>query len=65
MDIDLDMTTQGEPVHFLATANVSKYPFYNRQPFAVNAPSLLRVDLLLHLIGNAARAFTIKHMNLS
>ena len=64
LNVDLDMTAQGKPVHFLAAANVPKYRLYNTQPFAVNAPSLFRVDLLLHLIGNAARAFTIKHMNL-
>ena len=65
LDVDLDLTSQGKPVHSLACANVAEDRFYNAQPFAVSAPSLFCVDLLLHLIGNAARTFTIEHMNLS
>ena len=47
MDIDLHMAPQGEPVHFLACANVAEYRFYNAQSFAVSAASIGCVNLLL------------------
>ncbi len=65
MDVDLDPTSQGEPVHSLACLNVSKDRLYNPQPFAVNATPLRCVDPLFHLIRNAARTLPIEHMNLS
>ena len=65
LDIDLDPTSQGKPVHSLACPNVTKNRFYDAQPFAVRAASLRCVNLLLHLISKAARSFAIKHMNLS
>ena len=64
LDVDLDLTSQCEPVHSLACAYVTEDRFYNAQPFAVSTASLWCVDLLLHLIGNAARALPIEHMNL-
>jgi len=65
LDVDLDPTSQGEPVHPLACANVSEDRFYNPQPFALSTTSLRCVDLLFHLIGNAPRTLPIEHMNLS
>ena len=65
MDVDFDPTSQCEPVHSLACLNVSKDRLYNPQPFAVNATPLRCVDLLFHLIRNAARTLPIEHMNLS
>jgi hypothetical protein len=35
LDVDLDPTSQREPVHSLACLNVSKDRLYNPQPFAV------------------------------
>ena len=40
LDVDLDTTPQGEPVHSLARANIAEDRFYNAQPFAVNVASL-------------------------
>ena len=65
LDIDFDLSPQGEPVHPLARADVAENRFYNAQPFAVSAASLFGVDLLLHLIGNAARTPTVKYPDLS
>jgi hypothetical protein len=60
LDIDLNMTPQGKPVHFLACADVTKNRFYDAQPFAVNAASIWCIDLLLYLISKAARSFVIR-----
>jgi hypothetical protein len=65
LDSDLDPPPYGKPVHSLAGPNVTENRFYDAQPLAVRAPPLRCVNLLFHLIGKAARSFTIKHMNLS
>jgi hypothetical protein len=65
LDIYLDPTSQREPVHPFACLNVSKDRLYNPQPFAINATSIRCIDLLFHLIRNAARTLPIEHMNLS
>ena len=65
LDVDLDPTSQREPVHPLACANVAEDRLYNPQPLAVNTTPLRGVDLLFHLIRNAARTLSVEHMNLS
>ena len=65
LDIDLDPTSHGEPIHSLACTNVAEDRFYNAQPLAVGTASLRCVYLLLHLIGKAAWTVPIEHMNLS
>jgi hypothetical protein len=65
LNIDLDLTSHGKPIHSLACTNIAEDRFYNPQPFAVSTASLWCVDLLLHFIGNAARTVPIEHMHLS
>ena len=65
LDIHLDFTSQCKPVHPLACPNITKHRLHNPQPSAVNAPALPRLNLLFHLICDAARAFTIDYVNLS
>ena len=64
LDIDLDLPSQGEPVHFFAGADVTEYRFYYAQAFAVRFASVGRIYLLLHFIGYATGALAIKYMHL-
>ena len=55
LNIDLEPTSERKPIHSLASMNVAEDGFYDPQPLAVNTATLLGVNLLLLLIGNAAR----------